>query len=110
MKHTDWVPGVSKHFVARAMERMGCTEDEARTLGQGLIWAFENERWDLLEYVSRLNRTGNRLFRFCWTPTKRKWYAVVNTDERVCVTVLAPGFTVKRAGKDRIVLMKEDDL
>ena len=107
MKDTVWTPGVSNHFVSRAVERMGCTEDEAREIGQNLIWAIQNERWDVVEFIGRVSRDGNRVFRFRWAPTGRRWYALINTKDLVCITVLTPGFQVRREGKGRLTLKEE---
>ena len=104
-----WTPGVTKHFVSRAVERLGCSEDEARELGQGLIWAIKEERWDLVRLVGRVNRAGHRVFKFRHAPTKRYRYALVNTAQMVCITILRPGRDVRRQGKSRLNL-KEDDL
>lgn len=108
MARHGWTPGVTNHFIARAVERMGCSEAEAREIGQGLVWAIQNERWDLVEFVSRVSRDGNRIFRFRHAPTRRRWYALVNTADMVCVTVLSPNFVVKREGKAKLTLKEED--
>lgn len=108
MTDSVWTPGVTNHFVTRAVERIGCTEDEAREIGQGLAWAIERERWDLVRFVSRVNREGQRIFRFRHAPTKRHWYALVNTDTMTCITILHPGFDVRRQGKSKIRLREED--
>lgn len=101
-------PGVTNHFVSRAVERLGCTEDEARELGAWLLWAVQTERDDLVEFVSRVNRDGHRIFRFRHALTKRHGYAIVNTDTMVCITILRPGFQVPRQGKGRLTLKEED--
>lgn len=101
--------GVTNHFVERAMERIGCSEDEARLIGQGLIWAVRNERSDIARFVARVNRSGNRLFLFKHAPTRRVWYALIDTETLSCITVMPPGYTVPRQGKTRLRL-KEMDL
>ena len=89
-------------------ETVGCTEYQAREIGQGLVWAIEQERWDIVEFVSRVNRDGHRIFRFRHAPTKRFWYALVNTDTMVCITILRPGFQVRRQGRSKLKLEEED--
>lgn len=100
---------VSWHFIQRAMERIGCPESEAEIIGQGLIWAIENERWDLVEFVARVARDGRRVFRFRHAGTGRFWYALIDTRAMKCITVLQPGFRVPREGKKSVIL-KETDL
>lgn len=99
---------VSWHFIQRAMERIGCRESEAESIGVGLIWAIENERSDLVEFVARVARDGRRVFRFQYAATGRFWYALIDTQAMKCITVLRPGFRVPREGKKSIILKEED--
>lgn len=108
MTETVQARGVTQHFVHRAVERMGCTPDEAVHIGQGILWALQNERWDLIEFVCRVSRDGMRVFRFRYTPTGRSWFAMVDTRRAVCVTVLPSGFVIPRQGKHRLKLKEED--
>lgn len=101
--------GVSWHFVQRAVERLGCPESEAESIGHDLIWALENERWDIIQFVARVARDGRRVFRFQHAATGRFWYALIDTQTLRCITVLRPGFRVPREGKKSITL-KEIDL
>lgn len=101
--------GVTAHFIARAVERMGCSRSHAEFLGRGILWAIENERWDLVQFVARASRDGRRIFRFRCTQTSRVWYALVNTKQKTCITILRPGFETGREGKSKIKL-KEMDL
>lgn len=110
MAKTESARGVTQHFIARAVERIGCTERQARGLGRYLLWAVKNERFDKVEYIARLNREGLRLYRFRWPPTKGVFYVAVNTKHGRCVTVLPPGFRLTRQGKASLYLLGEDDL
>lgn len=96
----------STHFQRRVAERIGPSVD-AEMLARDLISAIQSERWDFVEFVARVNRDGCRLFRFR-APTGRLFYALVNTDRLLCVTVMPPGFTVPRQGKARVKLRETD--
>lgn len=95
------------HFLQRAAERMGYRAAQARELADGLVWAIEQERDDVAEFVSRVNRDGLRLFRFRAVDA-RLYYALVNTDTMTCISIMPPGFTVPRQGKSRLKLKDAD--
>jgi hypothetical protein len=103
-----WTEGVTNHFVTRAVQRMGCTAEEAREIGQFLIRAIEREQWDAVSFIGRVNGDGHRIFRFKWKPLGRYWYALINTETMTCITVLKPGFEVQRQGKGRLKLREVD--
>jgi hypothetical protein len=99
---------VSEHFILRAQERLGYDKASAVELGNGLFWAIDSRRGDLALFVARVSRDGKRLFRFRAT-NGRCYYALLDTENRVCITVMPPGYTVGRQGKSYIRL-KETDL
>jgi hypothetical protein len=94
------------HFIGRVAERIGAAVDP-RVLADGIVWAIRQERDDIVEFVTRVDRRGCRIFRFR-VPDGRQFYALVNTDEMRCITVLPPGFTVPRQGKSRMKLKETD--
>jgi hypothetical protein len=98
---------VTRHFIDRAVERLGYAIPQAVELAEGLIWAIQNHRDDLAEFVARVDRRGCRLFRFR-AVDGRCYYALVDTDDMRCVTVLPAGFTVGRQGKSRLKLKEKD--
>ena len=94
---------ISKHFVQRVRERIGphvCP----MTLGEGLLWAFRNERHDLLEFIGRVNRRGLRIFRFRVAGDGRHFYVLIDTEATTLVTVMPPGFRTPRQGGGKIEL------
>lgn len=95
------------HFVRRVYERIG-THICPYTLAEGLVWAVQNERHDLVEFVGRVDRKGCRVFRFVAPPAGRSFYALVDTEHWNCITVLPPGFRVARQGKSTIKLKDKD--
>lgn len=97
----------TNHFVRRAVERIGCNVEEATALAEGLVAAIRAGRDDIATFVSRVDRTGCRLFRF-QSADGRSFFAMVNTDDMACVTVLPAGFTVPRQGKGRLKLRERD--
>lgn len=97
----------TSHFVRRAVERIGCTVEEATALAEGLVSAIGTGRDDIATFVSRVDRTGCRLFRFR-SADGRDFFALVNTNDMACITVLPAGFTVPRQGKGRLKLRERD--
>jgi hypothetical protein len=97
----------TSHFVRRAVERIGCTVEEATALAEGLVAAIGTGRDDIATFVSRVDRTGCRLFRFR-SADGRDFFALVNTNGMACITVLPAGFTVPRQGKGRLKLRERD--
>ena len=93
----------SEHFAARVRDRIGDSVDAVH-LAEGIIWAIQNARTDTVRFVCRTNRRGMRLFRFRAVPGGRYFYALVNTEAMVCVTVLPSGFQVGRQGKKPLEL------
>ena len=94
------------HFAKRVASRVG-PEVNPDQLAFGIVEAIKTGRSDLIEFVSRVNKKGLRLFRFR-VPQRGVFYALVDTSEMVCVTVLPPGFIVPRQGKGRIKLRETD--
>ena len=82
---------VTDHFVERVRERIGkkaCPIEIAK----GVLWAVENRRTDLVEYVGRQKCKKNRIFRFrsrvngsvmqiIFDTSKSKWVAITLYSE-----------------------------
>lgn len=99
---------VSEHFILRAQERLGYDKASAVELGTYLFHAIDCQRDDIALFVARVSRDGRRLFRFR-AACGRLFYALLNTESRSCVTILPPGYRVRRQGRDCLTL-KETDL
>jgi hypothetical protein len=99
---------VTDHFVQRAMQRVGCDADAARAWGEDIARSVQFGDSDSLQFVTRVDKKGCRLFRARFTD-KRAFYVLVDTEESCCITVLPPGFMVGRQGKAPMKL-KEIDL
>ena len=98
---------VSEHFILRAQERLGYDKARAVDLGESLFWAIDNRREDLARFVSRVSRDGRRLFRFR-ASCGRYYYALLDTENRSCVTIMPPGYVVGRQGKSYMQLKETD--
>jgi len=97
----------TEHFVIRAAERLGYARPQAVELAHGLVWAVQNSRSDIAEFITRVDKQGCRVFRFR-ALDGRCYYALIDTDSMVCVTVLPPGFAVGRQGKSKYKLREVD--
>ena len=84
---------ITQHWRERVAERVGSVDPD--TLARGIMWAIREGREDLVEYVGRLSRTGARIFRFR-APDGRYFLALIDTNRRSMITVLAEGQAVKR--------------
>jgi hypothetical protein len=93
---------VTVHFIERVAERLGPEEDAVR-LGERLVEAVINGDSSVASFVTRVDRTGNRVFAFT-ARSGRTFYAVIDTQAMVCVTLMPPGFTVRRPNKNRLLL------
>jgi hypothetical protein len=98
----------TSHFVHRAGERLGYTREEAYALAGRLIISIERGLEDHVQFVSRVDRNGCRLFRF-QAVDSRHYYALVNTDNMRCITILPAGFEVPRQGNS-VLKLKDVDL
>jgi hypothetical protein len=76
----------TEHFRQRVRERIGGDIDPD-FLALGIVWAIDNDRRDLVQYVGRVTKQGLRAFRFR-VPGGRRFVALVNTTEKRCITVL----------------------
>ncbi len=81
------------HWHERVNERIGNVDPDE--LAQGIVWAIENDRTDLVRAVARVSRTGRRVFRFK-TPDGRVFFALVDTNDMKPITVFPPDYTVNR--------------
>ena len=97
------MPVCTVHFARRVRERIGVGPDP-QYLAEGIIWAIENARTDLVQFVCRTDKKGLRLFRFRVPDTGRGFYALVDTESMTCITVMPPGFVVGRQGKTHLEL------
>ena len=97
----------TQHWRKRVAERIGPDVDPD-TLAETLILALQQERYDLVEFVTRVNRDGQRMFRFR-ALNGRFYFALIDTDNHRCITVMPPGFVIARQGKPRLQL-KDSDL
>lgn len=95
------------HWIQRVQERVENPPDPV-VLARGIIWAIQAERHDLVEFVARTNRNGQRLFRFRVPSSGKMYYALVDTEKMVCVTVLKPGMAAGRIGKGPLKLTGDD--
>jgi len=98
---------VSDHFVLRAYERLGYDKARAVALGKGLFWAIDNRRDASVTFIARVSRDGKRLFRFR-ALDGRYYYALLDTENRSCVTIMPPGYVVGLQGKEYIKLKDAD--
>lgn len=94
------------HFKQRVRERIDPNMD-ATALEQWLLKAVREDTGDA-RFICRTNRKGYRLFQFRLADA-RNFYALIDTEDMVAVTVLPPGFTVGRIARRRLVL-KDSDL
>lgn len=99
-------PHATWHFVRRVEERVGRDVDPA-VLARSIIWAIGQARDDLVQFVCRTDKKGLRLFRFR-IPKIGTFYALVNTEDMTCITVMPPGFVVGRQGKDHLKLRSDE--
>ena len=94
----------TKHWNTRVRERIG--DVDAQVLAVRIIDAIHSGRTDEVQFVSRVNVKGGRLFRFM--EAGRAFFALIDTDTWCCVTVMPPGFTVSRQGREPIKLRGRD--
>lgn len=84
---------VTAHWRQRVGQRIGptvCPE----LLARALFWAIDARRHDLVAYVGRVRRDGVRAFRFR-VPDGRIFVALLDTEQRSAITVLAPEHEVR---------------
>jgi hypothetical protein len=101
-----WTPGVTNHFVRRAVERVRCTATEAKELGLWILDAIDKGDPEV-PFVARVSTDGCRLFRF-HARGGQTFFALVNTEVRTCVTVMPAGFEVGRQGRGTLKLRRAD--
>lgn len=93
---------MSKHFVQRVRQRIGPHVDPV-DLMHYLRDGLQRGNPDI-EFVTRLSRTGVRLFRFTCPGDGRQFYAVIETPSMVPITILPPGYRVHRVGREPLNL------
>ena len=93
---------MSHHFALRVRQRIGPHVDPITVMGY-LRDGLQRGNPDI-EFVTRISKTGLRLFRFICPGDGRAFYVVVETPHMALVTVLPPGFKVSRAGKQPLQL------
>ena len=94
--------GAYAHFAMRVRERLGKSVNP-NILFRGIIWAIENERSDLVRFVSRVDRTGRRIFEFLPTGSKEPYYVVVDTETMTPVTIMSGEMEIYRKGRPSFV-------
>lgn len=90
------------HWSRRVAERCGPDVCPAQ-LARGITLAIEQGRTDLVEFVSRVSRTGKRLFRFRLRDG-RVFFALIDTDAGTLVTVLPTGYVATRQDRPALVV------
>ncbi|WP_333830994.1 hypothetical protein [Pararhodobacter sp.] len=97
-------PGrATAHWRQRVGQRIGasvCPE----LLALGLFWAIDTRRDDLVAYLGRVRRDGVRAFRFR-VPDGRYFVALLDTERRSAITVLAPDHAVRLGDGARATVM-----
>jgi hypothetical protein len=94
--------GAYAHFARRARERLGAGFNP-KSLYMGIIWAIENERSDLVRFVSRVNRTGRRIFEFVPAGSGESFYVLVDTATMTPLTILSDEMEIGREGRSSFV-------
>lgn len=91
---------MNRHFELRVRERLpgACPVD----LFTAVQWAIRCERTDLVRFVTRVCGNDRRLFGAC-TADGRPFGVIVDTADIVPITVVLPGFAIKRPGKPPMV-------
>lgn len=93
---------VPQHWCDRVAERIG-PETDASLLWETIRWALAEDRRDIVRFEARSSRDGRRWFRF-WMPDGRDFFALINTEAWVPITVQRPGDEARRQGKRSILL------
>jgi hypothetical protein len=91
----------TRHFIDRVRERMGPQVDPD-LLAWRLVRSIRAGDEADVQFVSRVNKDGARLFRFLHGG--REFFALVDTDSMTCVSVFPPGFDIGRQEKSRLRL------
>lgn len=84
---------VTAHWRQRVGQRIGATVCPD-LLARALFWAIDAHCHDLVAYLGRVRRDGLRAFRFR-IPDGRIFVALLDTERRSAVTVLAPDHAVR---------------
>jgi hypothetical protein len=89
------------HFMQRVHERMG-GHVNPMTLAGRLLRAIEASDEAEVQFVARVSKDGRRIFRF--EEGGREFFALVNTHQKVCISVFLPGYEVGRQNQPRLTL------
>lgn len=92
----------SLHFKQRVAERIG-PDIDADLLARSILHDVQHGIEDRVKYVGRVSRCGRRVFQVN-LPERNVFYALVNTVDMACLTVLPPNFLVRREKGNTIVL------
>ena len=84
---------ITAHWRMRVRQRISVTACP-ELLAHALFWAVDARRHDLVAYVGRVRRDGVRAFRFR-VPDGRFFVALLDTERRSAITVLAPEHEVR---------------
>lgn len=89
------------HFMQRVHERMG-SHVNPMTLAGRLLRAIEAGDESEAQFVARVSKDGRRIFRF--EEEGREFFVLVNTYQKVCISVFLPGYEVGRQDRPRLTL------
>ncbi len=93
---------IFNHFATRLKERFGEGLD-ALTLWRALAYALAEEKWGLLHPVTRVNRSGRRIF-VCRLIDGRWCFVLFDCPLGLPITVFREGMVVTREGKPSLRL------
>lgn len=93
---------VTQHWAERVAERIS-PKINPHLLGFALVRAIQEGDTSRAKFVARVNKKGQRLFRF-HAKDRRVFYALIDTDNWCCITVLPPGMAAGRQGKSPKIL------
>ena len=106
-QHEVKIVHVTQHWVERVAERISPKVNPYR-LGFALVKAIQEGDTSRAQFVSRVNKEGQRLFRFR-AKDSRVFYALIDTDQWCCITVLTPGMAAGRQGKSPAKLRGDNE-
>jgi len=94
---------ITRHFLIRCKERLGADFD-ALALGGEIRTAIAEGREDYVRYICRTDK-GRRVYR-CFVQGKGDAYVLVEGDHSALLTLLPPGYGVRRSGKGKRKLLR----
>lgn len=94
---------ITRHFLIRCKERLG-NDFDALALGGEIRTAIAQGREEYARYICKTDR-GRRVYR-CFIQGKGDAYVLVEADHSALLTLLPPGFGVRRSGKGKRKLLR----